>query len=125
MKFCINMVCLRDEGTEQCQELMVLSREALVMETMGMTLAESKSLLRALQRCVIEQQATSYLELHRHIWNCIDIVHTADVVLTVKASAVERSIPFSARPPYRIRAGIAVLAHAQMDTAHSGRLGSG
>ena len=55
MKFRINVVCVNDEGTEQLSELMVLSRDDLVMETMGLTLAESKSLLHDLQSYVVER----------------------------------------------------------------------
>lgn len=70
MKFRINVVCVNDEGTEQLSELMVLSRDDLVMETMGLTLAESKSLLHDLQSYVVERQATAYLEQHRACPQC-------------------------------------------------------
>lgn len=49
MKFRIDVVCEGDSGAEQPHELMVLLRDELAMETLGLTLAESKQLLHTLQ----------------------------------------------------------------------------
>lgn len=62
MKFRISIACQTDEGEETPSELMVLARDDLVMETLGLTLAESKALLQELQRYVAERQAVTYLK---------------------------------------------------------------
>lgn len=70
MKFQINVVCVGDDGTEQQNELLVLSRDDLVMETMGLTLVESKALLSDLQGYLVDCQAAAYLEQHRACPRC-------------------------------------------------------
>jgi hypothetical protein len=70
MKFRIAVICIDDSGAKQSHELMVLSREALAMETLGLTLAEGKQLLHTLQRYMVEQQATAYLDQHRSCPRC-------------------------------------------------------
>ena len=70
MKFRIDVVCERDNGADQPHELMTLSRDELVMETLGLTLAEGKQLLHVLQRFIIDHQTTEYLEQHRACSRC-------------------------------------------------------
>ena len=70
MKLRIDVVCENDSGTEQPHELMVLSRDELAMETLGLTLAESKQLLHVLQGYMVDQQAKEYLERHRTCPQC-------------------------------------------------------
>lgn len=40
------------------------------METLGLTLAEGKALLSAVQACVVEEQATAYLAQHHACATC-------------------------------------------------------
>lgn len=70
MKFRISIACLTDEGEEAPCDLMVLSRDDLAMETLGLTLAESKVLLGDLQSYVAERQALAYLEQQRVCPRC-------------------------------------------------------
>ena len=70
MKFRIDVVCEHDNGAEQPYELMALSRDELAMETLGLTLAEGKQLLHALQGYMVKEQATEYLEQHRCCARC-------------------------------------------------------
>lgn len=72
MKFRIDVVCEQDSGADQPYELMALSRDELAMETLGLTLAEGKQLLHALQGYMVDQQATEYLEQHRNCPRCGD-----------------------------------------------------
>jgi hypothetical protein len=65
MKFRIDGVCEDGSGAEQPQELMTLSRDELAMETLELTLADSKQLLHALQSHVVDQQVKKHLEQHR------------------------------------------------------------
>ncbi len=70
MKFRIDVVCECDSGAEQPHELMVLLRDELAMETLGLTLAESKQLLHTLQIYMVDQQAKDHLEQHRTCPQC-------------------------------------------------------
>lgn len=47
MRFRIDVVCEQDGHTEQPHKLIVLSRDELAMETLGLSLAEGKQLLQA------------------------------------------------------------------------------
>jgi hypothetical protein len=88
MKFRISVVHVGDDGTERSCAMMVLSREHLALETMGLTLAESKDLVHNLQTYLIEQQAGACLEQHR---SCTRV----DGAIRAKAKAAARSTPFS------------------------------
>ena len=46
MKFRIEVVAVADDGAEQRQELVTLTRSEAKLETIGLTLAESKQLLQ-------------------------------------------------------------------------------
>ena len=70
MKFRINVIYECGDGVEQPYELMALGREALSMETLGLTLAEGKRLLHDLQNYLVNQQVTAHLEQHRHCPQC-------------------------------------------------------
>jgi hypothetical protein len=70
MKFRIDVVRVGDDGTEQSSAMMVLSRGPLALETLGLTLAESKELLHNVQTYLVEQQAAAYLEQHRSCPQC-------------------------------------------------------
>ncbi len=70
MKFQIQVICQDDSGDEQHRQLMELSRDELIMETLGLTLVEGKQLLHDLQRCVVDRQAAAYLEQHRRCPQC-------------------------------------------------------
>ena len=70
MKFRISIACQTDEGEDEPRELMVLVRDDLAMETLGLTLAESKDLLREVQNYVVERQAAAYLEQQRACAKC-------------------------------------------------------
>ena len=70
MKLRVEVICERDSGAEPPKELMALSRHELVMETLRLTLAEGKELLQALQRYLVDQQATEYLEESHNCPRC-------------------------------------------------------
>ena len=70
MKFHIEVICIDNCGAKQSRELTVLSRDDVTMEALGLTLAEGKQLLHTLQRYMVEQQATAYLEQHRSCPRC-------------------------------------------------------
>ncbi len=65
MHFRIQVVAVSDDGTEQRKDVADLVRSEATLETLGLTLEESKQLLQALQRMMIEQQAEAYLDAQR------------------------------------------------------------
>jgi hypothetical protein len=70
MKFQIRVVAITDNGKEQAQEITLLQRTELKPETLGLTLEESKSILREIQRVVVEQQTAHCAAAHRHCSAC-------------------------------------------------------
>jgi hypothetical protein len=70
MQFRIELVAIADAGTEQRQELATLTRSEAKLETIGLTLAESKHLLQVLQQAVVEQQVDAYLDQERACPDC-------------------------------------------------------
>src|SRR5262245_55096249 len=70
MNFRIEIICVRDDGIEERREVLTVAKEQLVMETLGLSLAEGKALLSAVQACVVEEQATAYLAQHRACAAC-------------------------------------------------------
>ena len=59
MHFRIQLITVTDDGTEQLQDIAEVSRAELTLETLGLTLAESKHLLQQLQQIMVEQQVTA------------------------------------------------------------------
>jgi hypothetical protein len=70
MNFRLELICVKDDGTEERREVLTVAKEQLAMETLGLTLAEGKALLSAVQACVVEEQATAYLAQHRACATC-------------------------------------------------------
>ena len=56
MKLTLQVMTSTDDGQQLVQELLVLEREGLQPDTVGLTLAESKTLLRTLQEVMVEHQ---------------------------------------------------------------------
>ena len=70
MQFRIEVIAVADDGTEQRQALVTLTRNEAKLETIGLTLAESKQVLQHLQQTVIEQQVDAYLDHERACPHC-------------------------------------------------------
>lgn len=70
MQFRIEVVTIADDGTEQHQELATLARNEAKLETIGLTLAESKQVLQQLQQEIVEQQVEAFLEQARTCPHC-------------------------------------------------------
>jgi len=70
MQFRIEVVAVADDGAEQRQELVTLTRSEAKLETIGLTLAESKQVLQHLQQTVIERQVDAYLDQERACPHC-------------------------------------------------------
>jgi hypothetical protein len=71
MKFRIQVVRVADDGAERMKEVMEFERQELAMETLGMSLAEGKAVLKGvLQEFVAEQQAAEFLQRERTCRHC-------------------------------------------------------
>lgn len=70
MNFRIEVICMRDDGTEERREVLTITKEQLVMETLGLTLAEGKALLSAVQTVVVAEQTAAYVGQHRSCPTC-------------------------------------------------------
>jgi hypothetical protein len=70
MKYAIQIVITTDEGQTETQDIACMEREDLTPTTMGLTLAEGKAILKALQEIVVQQQLTAYLEMQRPCAHC-------------------------------------------------------
>lgn len=58
-------ITVETEVGQQVQEIACWERHEHRLEDIGLTLAESKSLLAAIEKILVEQQITEYLEAHR------------------------------------------------------------
>jgi hypothetical protein len=70
MNFRLELICVQDDGTEERREVLTLAKGQLAMETLGLTLAEGKTLLSTVQACVVEAQASAYLAQRRACATC-------------------------------------------------------
>jgi hypothetical protein len=66
----VEMVCVSADGREQRQDVLAIERQELTMETLGMSLAESKALLEGVQNFLIVQHATEDLGQRRACPDC-------------------------------------------------------
>lgn len=56
MHFRIHVIAVADDGTEQLHALANVSRDEPTLGTLGLTLAESKQILRQLQQTIVDKQ---------------------------------------------------------------------
>lgn len=70
MIFQIRVIAIADNGQEQVHEIPCLQRTELKPETLGLTLAEGKSILREIQRVVVEQQTAHWVAAQRRCSAC-------------------------------------------------------
>jgi hypothetical protein len=59
------VVTITDDGQETTREIACVERQDLTPETFGLSLAEGKAVLQALQEVVVEWQMHAYLQQHR------------------------------------------------------------
>jgi hypothetical protein len=65
MKFRVEVICLHADGEQRCS-VMEMERAELAMETLGLSVAEGKTMLHGVQDFVACQQAQEDLERRRH-----------------------------------------------------------
>lgn len=65
MNFKLQLVaCLSDEQEPVTEEIFTLDRNELTLENLGLTLTESKELLKTLQQKLIDKQLANYTQAH-------------------------------------------------------------
>jgi hypothetical protein len=69
MKFLVQVICV-SEAAERRQQVFEIARETLTMETLGLSLGESKALLQGVQAFVVEEQVAEDLERRRPCPHC-------------------------------------------------------
>ena len=70
MKFRLQLVVVNDSGYEQMQEMARLERAGVEMETLGLTLAESKLVLKRIQEVMVEEQVNDHVAQRRSCPAC-------------------------------------------------------
>jgi hypothetical protein len=70
MKYTIRVVITADEGQTETREIACVEREDLTPTTVGLTLAEGKAMLKALQEILVAQQMRAFLEAQRPCPHC-------------------------------------------------------
>ena len=70
MKFRVEVVCVSDAGQEQRSDVLEMERRQLAMETLGLNLCESKTMLENVQDFVVARQTAEDLEQRRRCPNC-------------------------------------------------------
>ncbi|MEE8158737.1 MAG: ISKra4 family transposase, partial [Dehalococcoidia bacterium] len=70
MKMKVQVVTITDDGQESMRELACLERHDLTPATLGLALAEGKTILQTIQEVVVEWQMKEYLSQQRHCPQC-------------------------------------------------------
>lgn len=70
MKFHVEVVCVSDDGDQRRSDIMELERADLAMETLGLNLAEAKSLLEGVQDFITSMQVAEDLARRRACSSC-------------------------------------------------------
>jgi hypothetical protein len=72
MKFRVEVVCISETGQEHRSDVLEMERHELAMETLGLNLCESKTMLENVQNFVVARQTAEDSEQRRHCPNCRD-----------------------------------------------------
>jgi hypothetical protein len=70
MKFLVHVICVTEAAERHQQEVFEIERENLALETLGLSLVESKSLLQGVQEFVVAEQVADDLERRRPCPDC-------------------------------------------------------
>ena len=68
--FQIQMIVLTEEGETEVREITSLTRGELTAETLGLSLAEGKTILKDIQQIVVGQQVGSFLASQKQCPDC-------------------------------------------------------
>ena len=71
MKFKIQVVSIADTGEQETLEVAIVERrDPLRLDTLGLSLAEGKEILKDIQQVMVEHQTTAYMDSSRQCLDC-------------------------------------------------------
>jgi hypothetical protein len=70
MIYKIQVITIAEDGRKEIREITSIQRTDLKPATLGLTLAEGKTILKDIQQIVIEQQSSSCLATYRRCPDC-------------------------------------------------------
>jgi len=70
MKFKIQVLIEDEQGDIEIEDIVQLDKQYNPGNTIGLTLPESKQLLKALQKIIVTTQAKTYIDTHKNCPNC-------------------------------------------------------
>jgi len=83
MKVTVQVVTRSEDGQESIREVACVERADLTPATLGLSLAEGKTILQAIQEVVVEWQMQAYLGQQRHCPQCGTLRHSKGTHHTV------------------------------------------
>ena len=92
MNLQIRLVAIADNGPEQVHEIASLQRTELQLETLGLTLAEGKTILREIQRVLVERQVAECLAISG--WNAKVAAQITVPTLVIRGD-LDTAVPLS------------------------------
>jgi len=75
MKFKVQVITLLDDGEESLREVACIERDELSAVSLGLSIADSKTMLQGIQEVVVEWQMNAYLDTQRHCPQCGKLRH--------------------------------------------------
>ena len=75
MNFKVQVITVTEDGEESVREVANVEREDLTAASLGLSIADSKTILQGLQEVVVEWQMTDYLDSQRHCPDCDQLRH--------------------------------------------------
>jgi hypothetical protein len=79
MKFRVEVICMSDDGAEHRCPVIETERRQLAMETLGLSLADGKTILHGVQDFVASQQTAEDLQRRRNCLSCGQRYHSKGI----------------------------------------------
>jgi hypothetical protein len=83
MKVKVQVITITDNGEDSRREVACIERDELTPASLGVSMAESKTILRGIQEVVVEWQMTAYLVQQRSCPQCGRLRHSTGAHHTV------------------------------------------
>ena len=75
MKVKVRVITITDDGEESMREVACVERDELTPASLGLSIADSKTILRGIQEVVVEWQMNAYLDQQRYCPQCGRLRH--------------------------------------------------
>ena len=79
MKYRVEVICVNDDGAEQRCPVIEMERRQLTIETLGLSLADGKTILHGVQDFVASQQTAEDLQRRRNCLSCGQRYHSKGI----------------------------------------------